>query len=209
MLEFSRNQYQAICDCGWVSTVTQYEEAKGQIELCLQNSLYQEDQFAAACDYVNLGDIICELAYCKDAITQFEAARMIFKELRDVKRTGDMDIYIARCYNHLEDGVVAESYASRAVGVFESLAISEKTAQSYSQMGRALINQSKFEEALIWLERAYQTVVAKPPLNFDGIYVIQELKIEVLQALGRDNEANELLRRNAALNETLKYEEAN
>ena len=193
----------------WFKELERFEEAKGQMELCLQNSLYQEDRFAAACDYAGIGDITCDFGDCKDAIKNYESARALFKEMRDVKRTADMDIFIARCYNHLKDGISAESFAIRAVGVFESLSIIEKTAQSYSQMGRALINQARFEDALVWLDRAYQKLVSKCPHNFDGIYVIQELKIKALQALGRDNEAAELSRRNAALNETLQHEEAN
>ena len=192
----------------WFEESDDFESALGQYRLCYDNCSYEGDIFGAACDKVNIGLIQCEMDNCLDAIENFKEARVVFKKDKDIKRVADMDLFIARCYNHLKDGVTAEAFAIRATSVFDSLCIRDKRAQSYSQLGKAKNLQGEFLAALANYENAQEFVVACKHVNFYAVYQIQRGKAKALRGLGMVKEAEELEARNAVINETLECERA-
>jgi tetratricopeptide (TPR) repeat protein len=192
----------------WLKESDDYESAMGQYKLCLENCSYEGDYFGAACDQVNIGLIECEFTKCLDAIENFKQARVVFKKNKDLKRVADMDLFIARCYNHLKDGVSAEAYAIKAVSVFDSLCLRDKRAQSYSQLGRAKYHQGEFQKALVNFENAQELVVGCKDVNFYAVYQIQRGKAKALRGLGMIEEAEQLEARNAVINETLEWDRA-
>ena len=192
----------------WFKESDDYESAMGQYKLCLENCSYEGDVFGAACDQVNIGLIECELSKCADGIENFKQARVVFKKNKDLKRVADMDLFIARCHNHLKDGISAEAYAIKAVSVFNSLCIRDKRAQAYSQLGKAKNLRGEFLAALVNYENAQEFVVSCKHVNFYAVYQIQRGKAKALRGLGMIKEAEELEARNAVINETLEWDRA-
>jgi tetratricopeptide (TPR) repeat protein len=192
----------------WFKEVDDYESALGQYRLCFDNCTYDGEKFGAACDRVNIGLVECELEKCLVAIENFKEARQEFKSRKDIKRVADMDLFIARCYNHLGDGVSAEAFAIKAVSVFDSLCIRDKRAQSYAQLGKAKNNQGDFMAALVNFENAQEYVVGCNDVNFYSVYQIQRGKAKALRGLGMIKEAEEIEVRNAVINETLEWDRA-
>jgi tetratricopeptide (TPR) repeat protein len=192
----------------WFKESDDFESALGQYKLCLENCSYEGDLLGASCDRVNIGLIECELTNCFEAIENFKQARVVFKKDKDLKRVADMDLFIARCFNHLKDGVSAEAFAIKATSDFDSLCIREKRAQSYSQLGKAKILQGEYLGALANFENAQEFVVACKDVNFYAVYQIQRGKAKALRGLGMIKEAEQLEARNAVINETLEWDRA-
>lgn len=192
----------------WFKEIDDYESALGQYKLCFENCTYEGETFGAACDRVNIGLAECELSKCSEAIEEFKEARLVFKARKDIKRVADMDLFLARCFNHKKDGVNAEAHALKAVGVFDSLCLRDKRAQAYSQLGKAKSHQGDFMAALVNFENAQELIVAGNDVNFYSIYEIQGGKAKALRGLGMIKEAEEIEARNAVINETLEWDRA-
>ena len=192
----------------WFKESGDKESALGQYRMCLENRSYEGDRFGAASDHVNIGLVECELDQCGSSIENYKKARVTFKILKDLRRVADMDLFIARCYNHLKDGISAEAFAIRAVGVFDSLCIRDKRAQSYAQLGRAKNLQNQFMEALVAYENAHEYVVGGNDVNFYAVYQVQKGKAKALRGLGMIKEAEEIDARNAVINDTLEWDRA-
>ena len=192
----------------WLKDSGDKESALGQYRMCLENCSYEGERFGAACDHVNIGLVECELDKCESAIENYKKARETFKSLKDVRRVADMDLFIARCYNHRKDGISAEAYAIKAVGVFDSLCIRDKRAQSYAQLGKSKNLQGQFMEALVAYENAHEYAVESREINFYAVYQIQKGKAKALRGLDMIKEAEEVEARNAVLNETLEWDRA-
>lgn len=192
----------------WFKELDDHESALGQYQLCLENCSYEGEKFGAACDRVNIGLIECELQRCVGAINNFKEARLVFKGRKDVRRVADMDLFLARCFNHLQDGISAEAFAIKAVGVFDSLCIQDKRARSYAQLGKAKNIQGDFMAALVNFENAHEYIVGCDDVNFYAVYQIQRGKAKALRGLGMIKEAEEIESRNDVINETLEWDRA-
>ena len=102
----------------------------------------------------------------------------------------------------------AAGHAIKAIGVFDSVCIRDKRAQSYSQLGKAKNNQGEFDAALRAFEKAHGFITGAREVNYYGLMAIQKGMAKALRGLGRDAEADEIEARNGIIDETLKWEHA-
>ena len=189
----------------WLKEENLFEKAKDELEKCLEHFQFEGDEIPTINAYEQLGELLCDMDDCEGAIKNFQAARTLQRDRQDPFWVAHTDVWLARCYNHLKDGVSAQAYALKAIGVFDSTKHRTKQAQGYAQLGRAFNNLGEFEKALEALEKAHDLVTGVSPIDFYAIYVIQSNKVRALRGLGRDREAEVLESRNELINDTLQW----
>lgn len=187
----------------WMADCEEHELAYLQFMKLLERSRYEGCAYGIAGASDNVAKTLCDLKRCDEAINYFKESREILKREKEPAAVGITDIWIARCYNHLKDGLSALAYAQKAISVFESTNETLRRAQSHSQLGNALNNLGRYEEALTALDTAHKYVTGFKSIDFYAISTIQKGKIRALRGLGRESEAVEIERRNATINEIL------
>lgn len=187
----------------WLADCEEYELAYLQFMKLLEHSRYNGCVYAVAGAADNVAKALCDLDRCAEAIDYFKESREILKREKEPAAVGITDIWIARCYNHLKDGLSAMAYAQKAISVFESINETLRRAQSHAQLGRALNNLGRYEEALAALDTAHNYVTGFKSIDFHAISTIQKGKVQALRGLGRESEAMEIERRNETINEIL------
>jgi len=168
----------------WLKDVEDLPGAREQYVNCLEHFEYEENRAKIALLNQQIGFVDCQLGSCEDAIEKYKRAREIYAALKDVKQVAETDIHLASCYNHQKDGVMAESHAIKAIGVFDSVCIRDKSAQSYSQLGKAKNNQGEFEAALRAFEKAHGFITGAREVNYYGLMAIQKGMAKALRGLG-------------------------
>lgn len=209
--------YSKVCDSQewqYRTYLADWFQEEGEIELSLiqlnrcleyyrsENSIYD---IANTCS--RIASLMCDLDKCSESIEKLQEARAIFKNEKEPALVGATDIEIARCFNHLNDGVNAQAFAEKALGVFDSIKNEVKRAQSYAQLGRALNFLGDFQAAHDNLTIAHEIVTSLAPVNFYAVYMIQKAKVTALRGLGKEEEADEIQRRNTIINETLEWDD--
>lgn len=188
----------------WLYEENRYEEAFPHIDKCLDYAVYECIELDQAVEHSKYASGLCSLNREEEAIARYKKAREIFKQVKDVERVAETDFHIGRCYNHLKEGFEAEFFIRNALAVFDSSENEEYLGVANSQLGRALLQQENYEEALKHFEIARKNVLKAEEVNYYALYRVQRSMIDVLKSLGRDVEVDELERRNAVINETLK-----
>ena len=191
----------------WLRDAGEIEMALIQYRKCFDR--YDSENFEMAIANVtdNIGQLLCDLDRCDEAIVAFQKSREMVKREGEPGLVACADIAIARCFNHLKDGHSAKDYAYRAIGVFDSTSNNFKRAQAYAQLGRAFNVLEQYEEGLEALETAHKLVTGWKSIDFHAIYAIQKSKVRALRGLGRESEAAIIERRNSVINETLGLEQ--
>lgn len=187
----------------WFVEYEEKELALLQYKRCLEHYSYQNFQIAESNTSDKVGRLQCALNRCDEAIESFKVSRDIMKRYGDPAMVASIDVEIARCYNHLKDGVSALAYSTKAVSVFDSTNEATKRAEAHGELGVALNNSNDFERALRTFDTAHGFITGLRIPDFHAIYRIQEGKVQALRGLGREKEAEEVERRNAAINEVL------
>jgi tetratricopeptide (TPR) repeat protein len=187
----------------WLADCEEYELAHLQFMKLLEHSRNNGCSYVIAGAADNVAKALCDLGRCAEAIDYFKESREILKREKEPAAVGITDIWIARCYNHLKDGLSAMAYAQKAISVFESVNETLRRAQSHAQLGRALNNLGRYEESLAALDTAHKYVTGFKSIDFYAISTIQKGKVQALRGLGRESEAVEIERRNSAINEIL------
>jgi tetratricopeptide (TPR) repeat protein len=190
----------------WFKEVEDFELARIQIQKIVDHCKEQLDEYGTAYFQFLLGQASCDLDMCEQAIEEYKESRQLYKNLKEPRDVAEIDLYMARCYNHLKNCFDAQTCATRAVGVFELIKELVKTSQSYSQLGRALNCQGEFERALSAYEKAHRLIIERAPINFHGLNLILNGKSKALKGLGRADEAELIDRSNRVIAETLGIE---
>jgi len=191
---------------GWLADCGENELAIIQYEKCLEHFTYQEFGIAVARFNDDMAKVLCALDRCSEAIERFQKARDLLRLEKEPGLVAASDISIARCFNHLNDGLSARDFAYRALGVFESGANRHKTAEALIQLGKANINLSSYHDAFELLDRAHGLITGWRSPDFYLIYLIQKSKVKALKGLERWEEAETIERRNKAINDIMEYE---
>lgn len=194
---------------GWLADCGENELALIQYEKCLEHFTYQEFGIAVARFNDDMAKVLCDLDRCDESIGRFQKSRETLRLEREPGLVAAMDISIARCFNHLKDGLSARDFAYRALGVFESGANKYKTAEALIQLGKAYLNLASYQEAFEVLDRAHVLITGWRGPDFYLIYLIQKGKVKALKGLERWEEAETIERRNKAINDIMEYEEEN
>jgi tetratricopeptide (TPR) repeat protein len=187
----------------WFKEVEEFELARNQIQKIIEHTKQNMDDHGTAYFQCLLGQAYCDLNECQRGIDEYKQSRDLCKELRETKDVADVDLLMARCFNHLNNPVDAEACAIKALSVFESISDFPKAALAYSQLGLALNISGAFERALSALENAHLLILKKAPIDFYGLHSIQKSKVIALRELGRENEAEVIENRNRVIAETL------
>lgn len=190
----------------WFVESKEKELALLQYKRCLEHYSYQNFHIAVSNTSDKIGRLQCALNRCDEAIESFKTSREIMRSYGDPAMVASIDIEIARCYNHLKDGVCALASATKAVSVFDSTNQATKRAEAHGELGVALNIINEFEQALKTFDKAHGFITGLGVPDFHAIYRIQEGKVQALRGLGREKEAEEVERRNAAINEVLQCE---
>ena len=191
---------------GWLADCGENELAIIQYEKCLEHFTYQEFGIAVARFNDDMAKVLCDLDRCSEAIERFQKARDLLRLEKEPGLVAASDISIARCFNHLNDGLSARDFAYRALGVFESGANRHKTAEALIQLGKANINLSSYQDAFELLDRAHGLITGWRSPDFYLIYLIQKSKVKALKGQERWEEAETIERRNKAINDIMEYE---
>ena len=189
----------------WFREEEYFELSLMQVNLCLEYFRDENSSFEIANTICYVASLLCEQGKCSDSIEKLQEARAIYKREKNPALVGAIDIELSKCFNHLEDGVNAQTFALKALGVFDSINNEGKKAQVYAQLGKALNTMGEYQKALEYLNLAHVLVTGHAPINFYDLYTIQESKISAMSALGRIEEANALHRSNSIINETLQW----
>jgi tetratricopeptide (TPR) repeat protein len=174
---------------------------------CAQEHLVDGNQMGAANDLHLLGMAYRELKQYQEALDAFKEARGIFKSEKEVLHVARCDQKIASCYNWLGDGEKALESARKAVDVFETAHDHRRETFALFEYGKAEILLGKLEEGLATLDGVLQIIAEDEPKDFEFIVDIESRMVEVMRALGRIDEANEVERRLAAVRDALADEE--
>lgn len=187
----------------WFQDKKEFELALKQLEICLRH--YEFENFGMAISRISeqMGQVLCGLKRCEEAVERFKVSREILKQEKEPGCVAVIDLHLSCCYNHLHDAISAQAYANKAINVFASTQDSLRQAQGLAQLGKALNELSQFEEALEKLDTAHTLVTGMKSIDFFAICRIQEGKVEALRGLGRDEEAEVIERRNAAIKEIM------
>lgn len=191
---------------GWLADCDENELALIQYEKCLEHFNYQEFGIAVARFNSDMAKTLCDLDRCTEAIRRLQKSRKILRCEKEPGLVASTDISIARCFNHLKDGLSARDFSFRALDVFESGTNKYKIAEALIQLGKAHNNLAGYQEAFEVLDRAHVLVTGWRGPDFYLIYLIQEGKVKALRGLERWEEAETIERRNKSINDIMEYE---
>jgi tetratricopeptide (TPR) repeat protein len=189
----------------WLYEESRYEEAFSYIEENIQYAIYEDQQYEFGIEYVKYAEGLCELGYEDKAIDYYKKARESFKEIHEVEKVADTDLALGRCLNHKKDAE-AENYLNRALLVFEAANLDEDIAKTRSQLGRSMLHQGRFQDALGHFEVSRKIILAEDSINYHALFVIQENMAKAMRGVGWDVEADVIEKRNAAINEVLGWD---
>ena len=190
------------CTLGeWWFSSKEYSKTIECMEDCVNEHLVDGNESGAANDLHLIGCAYRELGDFKGALEAFEEARGYFKKLKEVINVARCDQKIAHCLTELGNGHEALAAAQKSLDVFITAHDSVRETYSLYEVGKAQIVSGQEEEGLNTLDRVLEIVTENDNKDFEFIIEIERKMAAVLRKLGRDDEAEEIERRVAAVAE--------
>ena len=186
---------------GGVTASKEYSKTIECMEDCVNEHLVDGNESGAANDLHLIGCAYRELGDFKGALEAFEEARGYFKKLKEVINVARCDQKIAHCLTELGNGHEALVAAQKSLDVFITAHDSVRETYSLYEVGKAQIVSGHEEEGLNTLDRVLEIVTESDNKDFEFIIEIERKMAAVLRKLGRDDEAEEIERRVAAVAE--------
>jgi len=195
------------CTLGeWWFSSKEYEKTIECMKQCVQEHLVDSNDSGAANDLHLIGCAQRELKNYGDALESFQEARVLFKKIKEVINVARCDQKIAHCLVEIGDGEGALIAAQRSLDVFITAHDHYRETYSLLELGKAQIIAGQGEEGLNTLDRVLEIATDNESKDFEFILEIEGRMADVLQTLGRVDEADEIRRRIKAVEEVVKEE---
>lgn len=192
------------CTLGeWWFSSKEYRKTIECMEECAREHLVDGNELGAANDFYLMGCAFRELKEHKEAIETFLEARDYFKKAHEVIQVARCDQKLAHCFVEITDAEQALHYAQKAVDVFATAHDQRRMTYASFELGRAQLLNGEIEEGLSTLERVLDIAADAEPRDFEFIVAIEKRIAEVLDSIGRSDEATEIERRIASVAEIL------
>jgi len=197
------------CTLGeWWYSSKNYEKVIETMYECSQEHLVDGNTIGAANDMHLIGCAQRELKNYNEAIICFQEARKMFKLEKEVIHIARCDQKIASCYVEIGEGEKALEAARKAIDVFETAHDHRRETFALFEYGKAEVLLGKLEDGLATLDGVLQIIADDEPKDFEFILDIETRMVAVMRQLGRMDEADEVERRLASVQEALKEDEA-
>ena len=190
----------------WLQESGRFEESFSYIEENLKYVIYEDQVFDACLEYNKYAFGLSKLRQEEKAIEYYKIAREKFKAIKDVERVADADYSIGRCYNQSNNPIDAQVYLNRALQVYEAANLFDDIARTRSQLGRSMLLENRFEEALGHFEASRKIILSEDEINYGALFMVQKNMIKAMRGVGWDVEASVIERRNAIINEVLEFD---
>ena len=128
----------------------------------------------------------------------------MFKKLKEVINVARCDQKIANCLTEIGDGEGALVAAQKSLDVFVTAHDHYSETYSLFELGKAQIIAGQLEEGLNSLDRVLEIMTENENRDFEFILEIENRMANVLQDLGREDDATEIRRRLQAVAEVIK-----
>ena len=195
------------CTLGeWWFSSKEYEKTIECMKQCVQEHLVEGNDSGAANDLHLIGCAQRELKNYGEALESFQEARALFKKLKEVINVARCDQKIAHCLVEIGDGEGALIAAQKSLDVFVTAHDHYRETYSLLELGKAQIVAGQGEEGLNTLDRVLEIATDNENKDFEFILEIEGRMADVLQTLGRVDEADEIRRRIKAVEEVVKEE---
>jgi tetratricopeptide (TPR) repeat protein len=195
------------CTLGeWWFSSKEYEKTIECMKQCVQEHLVEGNDSGAANDLHLIGCAQRELKNYGEALESFQEARALFKKLKEVINVARCDQKIAHCLVEIGDGEGALIAAQKSLDVFVTAHDHYRETYSLLELGKAQIVAGQGEEGLNTLDRVLEIATDSESKDFEFILEIEGRMADVLQTLGRVDEADEIRRRIKAVEEVVKEE---
>lgn len=193
------------CTLGeWWFSSKEYEKTIECMSECVQEHLVDGNDSGAANDLHLIGCAQRELKNYGQALESFQEARALFKKLKEVINVGRCDQKIAHCLTEIGDGEAALVAAQKSLDVFVTAHDHYRETYSLLELGKAQIVAGQGEEGLNTLDRVLEIATDNENRDFEFILEIEGRMADVLNLLGREDEAEEIRRRIKAVEEVVK-----
>jgi tetratricopeptide (TPR) repeat protein len=193
------------CTLGeWWFSSKEYEKTIECMSECVQEHLVDGNDSGAANDLHLIGCAQRELKEYALALESFREARDLFKKLKEVINVARCDQKIAHCLTEIGDGEGAIIAAQKSLDVFVTAHDHYRETYSLLELGKAQIVAGLGEEGLNTLDRVLEIATDNDNKDFEFILEIENRMADVLQSLGREDEADEIRRRIKAVEEVVK-----
>lgn len=195
------------CTLGeWWFSSKEYEKTIECMSECVQEHLVDGNDSGAANDLHLIGCAQRELKNYGQALESFQEARALFKKLKEVINVARCDQKIAHCLTEIGDGEAALIAAQKSLDVFVTAHDHYRETYSLLELGKAQIVAGQGEEGLNTLDRVLEIATDNENKDFEFILEIEGRMADVLNSLGREDEADEIQRRIIAVEEVIKEE---
>ena len=193
------------CTLGeWWFSSKEYEKTIECMSDCVQEHLVDGNDSGAANDLHLIGCAQRELKNYGQALEAFQEARDLFKKLKEVINVARCDQKIAHCLTEVGDGEAAITAAQKSLDVFVTAHDHYRETYSLFELGKAQIVAGLSEDGLNTLDRVLEIATDNENKDFEFILDIEGRMADVLQSLGREDEADEIRRRIKAVEEVIK-----
>ena len=193
------------CTLGeWWFSSKEYEKTIECMTDCVQEHLVDGNDSGAANDLHLIGCAHRELKNYGQALESFQKARELFKKLKEVINVARCDQKIAHCLTEIGDGEGALVAAQKSLDVFVTAHDHYRETYSLFELGKAQIIAGQLEEGLNSLDRVLEIMTENENRDFEFILEIENRMANVLQDLGREDDATEIRRRLQAVAEVIK-----
>ncbi|MSY02242.1 MAG: tetratricopeptide repeat protein [Actinobacteria bacterium] len=192
------------CTLGeWWFSSKEYEKTIECMSDCVQEHLVDGNDSGAANDLHLIGCAHRELKNYGQALESFQEARELFKKLKEVINVARCDQKIAHCLTEIGDGEGALVAAQKSLDVFVTAHDHYRETYSLLELGKAQIVAGLGEDGLNTLDRVLEIATDNENKDFEFILEIEGRMADVLQSLGREDEAEEIRRRIKAVEEVI------
>jgi len=192
------------CTLGeWWFSSKEYEKTIECMSDCVQEHLVDGNDSGAANDLHLIGCAQRELKNYGEALESFREARGLFKKLKEVINVARCDQKIAHCLTEIGDGEGALLAAQKSLDVFVTAHDHYRETYSLLELGKAQIVAGLGEEGLNTLDRVLEIATDNDTKDFEFILEIEGRMADVLNSLGREDEAEEIRRRIKAEEEVI------
>ena len=156
-----------------------------------------------AINYANAGSALIKLKRWSEALTNFLAARAIYKTLKMPGEIVHCDEEIALCYYWLSNGMEALHHAQLAMDFADTAEDEFHKMWATARMGLAKKVLEEYDEALELFADAKSRMVRVENPNWRAVIKMERQVASILVIKGRVSEAQEIERRIASLAEVV------
>ena len=178
---------------------------------CHQNAIAEVDpdttDFTMGIDSYNCGFALVKMEKYAESLTYMSAARNYLKKAKEPEKVYYCDEYLAVAYIELKNGVEATTHAQKCLDFAQSAQNEPLETWARYRLGCAKVLLGEFDEAEDHLRHALRTNVHSRDTDWDLAIELEKEIANILVIKGRVAEADEIKRRIATIEDTMKCED--